>query len=549
MIRKGSQRVEVYNEGLIVYLYDPANADEIIAINPTSLLDCAIEPAKDKALKTCVEKGLIVAYELRQDDPIAVEVSVGEPLSKAEMKASKIPWMKPARTVINLKSGRLRIDTPNTFRIGGEARGCAEEYRKIHGKLPDDDDFGSWGLTDPGGEITVPKGDYVLTLHRVDFAKLDDDVEFDGPGEFISLTPAKKAERPRKMPLVIEFGSGIRVPGLRTFKISNNVFHGRTIGGNIVNMTAKHVAALGICIGQKLDVTVGDTKIEPVFIGCLNPATDDNLKRMLLGKKFDSLFTAKPPTIVASIHEHPFEDKIVTLHLETLDPGKPFYFEPGVDVVVRGLSQTAFEPAEAKSTAQEPKLIDEKLHGSVLLANDRGFQLDLGENGLKTFGLKEATHLNLRVGGAKLPLLFTASRADGNRPMHIIQKANRQPKDYNDIFSYMYQGGDPLFRTMIGPRSGELISKLQQWAKGCTFNTSDGYVPKDKKTAAVLERECVEIWNSGLDRWTGQDAVRGFAAIHWNGPPKRVLHVEPIAYGKKLKTVLKPGTPYVLERA
>lgn len=52
VIRPDSQRVEVYNEGLAVYLHDPANAAAILEANPRSVLGMEdVEPAKDKALK------------------------------------------------------------------------------------------------------------------------------------------------------------------------------------------------------------------------------------------------------------------------------------------------------------------------------------------------------------------------------------------------------------------------------------------------------------------------------------------------------------------
>ena len=174
--RPDAQRVEVYNEGLAVYLHDPSNAAAILAANPQSVLAMSdVEPSKDKALKKIVEQGLLVTYYLRQDDPIVVEVSVGPPLDKAELKAigkMGVSLMKPAQTVIGLPGGRLRIDTPNTFRLSEESRAYAEEYEKIHGKAPADSDLKAFGLEEESGEIAVPPGDYVLSLYRVDFEKM-----------------------------------------------------------------------------------------------------------------------------------------------------------------------------------------------------------------------------------------------------------------------------------------------------------------------------------------------------------------------------------------
>ncbi|MBI2422960.1 MAG: hypothetical protein HYV27_09050 [Candidatus Hydrogenedentes bacterium] len=61
-LRPGAQRIEVYNEGLTVYLHDPANAQAILEANPQSILypNSDVEATKDKALKKLLGQGAIV---------------------------------------------------------------------------------------------------------------------------------------------------------------------------------------------------------------------------------------------------------------------------------------------------------------------------------------------------------------------------------------------------------------------------------------------------------------------------------------------------------
>jgi hypothetical protein len=177
VIRPDAQRVEVYNEGLCVYLHDAGNTDRLRgmlasgrygAANPDEdFYSNLSEPAFGAAVAA---DGLAAAYELCQDDPVATEVAVGGPLTDAELAVAR--WWPPQRALLDLPTGQLRIDTPNTMPLDPDEPG------------------------DPGAVVTVPPGRYVLMLYRIDedAMRREEVKKYKGPEEFLLLVPAGQAD-------------------------------------------------------------------------------------------------------------------------------------------------------------------------------------------------------------------------------------------------------------------------------------------------------------------------------------------------------------------
>lgn len=176
MIRKGSTAVNVYNDGLVVFLYDEANSEAIQKADPTLLEGFGEDDAKDPKLAGLASKGLLVAYELPQDDELSIEVSIGDPLTDEELKKGR--WHTMRRAPIHLPSGKLCIEGYGNLRL-------SPDYD------PDEE---------PGAVVDVPSGDYVLSLYHTDWDALendglwDDSKDWKGPGQVILLTPAADAE-------------------------------------------------------------------------------------------------------------------------------------------------------------------------------------------------------------------------------------------------------------------------------------------------------------------------------------------------------------------
>jgi hypothetical protein len=173
VIRPDAQRVEVYNEGLCVYLHDVGHADRLRAMLASGKYGAGspdqtfYENLSDPAFGAAVAAaGLAAAYELRQDDEVATEVAVGQPLTEAELAVAR--WWPPQRALLDLPTGQLRVDTPNTMPLD-----------------PDDQD-------NPGAVVTVPPGRYVLMVYRIDedAMRRDEVKKYRGPEEFLLLVPA-----------------------------------------------------------------------------------------------------------------------------------------------------------------------------------------------------------------------------------------------------------------------------------------------------------------------------------------------------------------------
>jgi hypothetical protein len=189
VIRKGATRAELYNEGLLVYLYDEKNRPTLIEQNAHELLHAGFGGDAKQKLAPLSNSHVVVAYELRQDDSIRVDVTVGPPLTKDEMKPIPgLKWCRQQKAVLSLPSGQLRIETPNSCRF---ARG--EEPQEA------------------GASIPVPAGQYCLTLYRIDVDETDDAVreryfgEYKGPMEVVVLTPLPAAKRPRPASAILEY--------------------------------------------------------------------------------------------------------------------------------------------------------------------------------------------------------------------------------------------------------------------------------------------------------------------------------------------------------
>lgn len=200
VFRKGSHIVDLYNSGLFVFLYDLAHAAAIQKADPDILHGFGGGWEKrDRKLKEVTAKALMVAYELDQDSGRDIEIAVGPPLSAKEKKQAA--WLREQKALLDLPSGRLRVESYDTLRLTEEWDSTVEHYRKYYGTRPEHE-----GVT-----VKVPAGHYLLTLHRLDWEGLDSPLEDDDPdvgssleegegmpSEVITLTP-RTTLRPLKV--------------------------------------------------------------------------------------------------------------------------------------------------------------------------------------------------------------------------------------------------------------------------------------------------------------------------------------------------------------
>ncbi|GEM_PF-5174165 len=169
--RPNSQNVELYNDGLIVFLYDELNREEIRKsgiVSQVSRLLSSPEAAIAPELTAFAEKGILVAYELFQDDSIDLDIIEGPPLQTEELgRVKQLKWLPSQHIRLKIPSGTLCIETLNSIRID-----------------PEDEP------QEPAGEVQVQPGDYILTLHRVNQSgPAGIPKSYKGPMEIVTLEP------------------------------------------------------------------------------------------------------------------------------------------------------------------------------------------------------------------------------------------------------------------------------------------------------------------------------------------------------------------------
>ncbi len=173
LVRDNSKGVTFYNEGLVVFLYDEGYTDRIQQTNPTILEGFGEDDAADPKLAELAAAGVLVVFELQGDGDVAMELAMGDPLTKDEIAEGG--WSLPVQQArLHLPSGTLRIECYNNLQF---------------------DPYTEEG--EAGAVVPVPPGDYAVSLyHRSVWA---DEEEADDPDQgyawqVIVLTPSKGSQ-------------------------------------------------------------------------------------------------------------------------------------------------------------------------------------------------------------------------------------------------------------------------------------------------------------------------------------------------------------------
>ncbi|MBE9158848.1 hypothetical protein IQ265_18695 [Nodosilinea sp. LEGE 06152] len=178
-VRPDSQTAQFYNDGLVIFLYYNQSQAAIKAVSP-SILGGYGNSDINAELFEVTEKGLLVAHELRQDDEIALEVAIGNPLSEQERKAVEI-YPPVQRAYLNLPSGKLAIEGYGNLRLS-----------------PDFDPN-----EEPGALLDVPPGEYIVSIHNIAGCTEEELKGVSQPNYLFVLTPLSQAEPlPERKPLL-----------------------------------------------------------------------------------------------------------------------------------------------------------------------------------------------------------------------------------------------------------------------------------------------------------------------------------------------------------
>jgi len=162
--RKSLTRHQIYNDGLLVYLYDPANSEVILESLPKD----DDYPLDEQNLGNAVRAGLIVLIQLTQDDALDIEVGHGRPLTKKEKAGFE--WLPIEQAHLMLPSGVLRIDSANSLAL-----------------IPEEAD-------EDGAEYMCKPGQYRVSIDRVGFNQPGEEGEFDHPTHVFTLKSVSQKE-------------------------------------------------------------------------------------------------------------------------------------------------------------------------------------------------------------------------------------------------------------------------------------------------------------------------------------------------------------------
>jgi hypothetical protein len=406
MYRDNGKRVSVYNEGLTVFLYDESNLETVRKGWDTSWYEGAESPT----LMALARTGTLVMYELYQDDPIDVEIAVGEPLTAEEKKPAK--WTKLNRALIDLPTGKMCIETGATFPYGEDS--------------------------ETGAIVELPPGKYELTLHRVNWAKMEGKKydDYNGPHEVITLKPwpARKVYNPRFE--IIPYGDMMRVPFAGRYEIKDGVFYGEVISSLTdeseglypgepgkkwrrlnFNLDMQAFNALGLKRGMRLELTAAGRKyillsqgemipfIAEQFLGRTNYEALANLHPMLLvGFLSNSSIGVEPAPFDTRGRYRAYDYFVAGTFSKESDAYKQadddfnrlFQLQAGAPVQLRVLPEPFFEIDESIKDRWRKEGSD--LHCRVVSCNEYYLYLNVGLAALQQIGFEDGDTLELTIG-------------------------------------------------------------------------------------------------------------------------------------------------------
>ena len=148
-VRPGAIPVHVYNEGLVVFLYDEANEVRIRDTDPEIIWGAGTDALEDLTTQELLAAGELLIYGLQGDGGVDLEVVVGSPLTEKELSGGQ--WYPPETGYLSLPSGRLCVHSYNTLPMGDN----------------DDDP------PDEGAVVEVPAGIYRVTLYRKNWDEME----------------------------------------------------------------------------------------------------------------------------------------------------------------------------------------------------------------------------------------------------------------------------------------------------------------------------------------------------------------------------------------
>ena len=112
-------KLSIVNDGLVIFIYDVEHAVGITESGAAILEGYEPSVVREAEFLTLGRRGILVAYEVTQDDDIELDVIVGTSLTKEQRQhldaceSTELAWL-------HSPSGHLHVDSYSTLRVGSD---------------------------------------------------------------------------------------------------------------------------------------------------------------------------------------------------------------------------------------------------------------------------------------------------------------------------------------------------------------------------------------------------------------------------------------------
>jgi hypothetical protein len=428
-VRDGARRAAIYNDGLVVYLYDEMFQAELLSADAWERLSQGLSTEKpDRSLKAFLSSRKVVAYELYQDDSVVVDVCVGAPLTKDELKSRRgMKWHKAVTTLIDLPSGKLRIESGNSCRIGGE------------------------NPADEGATLEVPPGEYLLTLHRADWAEMVNE-EPRVAGETITLTPIDEATAPKKFSAALPYPQKTpKHSWIGKFRLDGERFDAQACfldPWDFIDLNLDRAACekLALGPGSVVDVTIAGRNFAFVLLSDALQLTiggHANYKQ-LFGNDRTTAEIAREPEVVLALLNKPGD-----LDFEILR-GMRVKTTEGIDTPRKwqkasGVVRPARLPLVDLDDLGKWKKDEDGVGATALVVTGNVVSASLAPEALDALGLQPGDKFVIESGGVRRTALYVASPKEALSAMQRTEPVGPRRDEYMALRTKMYDlAGDAL---------------------------------------------------------------------------------------------------------
>jgi len=460
--REGVCKIDTYNDGLTVFLYDAAQRVELDDINIGEVVEAHLGVDElELQYRQISDAGRLVAYQLDQDDEISAELAVGVPLSDAERATLGVG--PPQHTFLDVPSGEL----------------CVESYNSLK--------LGAFPGEETGVKVQVPPGEYTLSLYQKDFSGWSDSKleRYRGPLQLLILTQTDELSPPEDRHAYLPWLPPAGAPDwVGDWRIDDDgVFHGRFIVPIGINLDRRAAQRMGLRAGMRLRLETDDWNYEAVYLPGVHyqvGSTD------VYGPEIETprLHTGLKPNRQAGVEtlELSFvadygKEEDIRLHGAFIEAWQARIEEP-VRIVVQ---PKPFFPAPDSAALDRWTVDGEILHSEVIISTSDSVILSTDRRAFKAIGAGVGDALLVEIGGMRRTLYYLPTWKDVGELRPALSKAHPSRSFAEEI-----EDDQPLYGSL--DRHWEFRNKYVLWCKPLSGNDTDLDFTVESGTPVTMRR-------------------------------------------------------------